>query len=112
MYLNILKSTAPEHAISRCKPMIVTKSTTQKSEFLVPSQFHPQHFPVELPFQLKGISLYAYVILLMLFQRSLTFFSHTQQSTTFSHKTQLRRHVTASSNIPACSCLRFVKPKN
>ena len=23
---------------------------------LFPSQFHPQHFPVELPFQLKGIS--------------------------------------------------------
>ena len=27
-----------------CKPMIVAKSTTQKSEFLVPSQFHQQHF--------------------------------------------------------------------
>ena len=43
-----------------CKPMIVAKSTTQKSEFLVPSQFHPQHFPVELPFQLKRISLLIY----------------------------------------------------
>ena len=40
--------------------MIVAKSTTQRSEFLVPSQFHPQHFPVELPFQLKRISLLIY----------------------------------------------------
>ena len=31
-------------------------SATPTIIILFPSQFHPQHFPVELPFQLKGIS--------------------------------------------------------
>ena len=39
--------------------IIFSLRSWQQSEFLVPSQFQPQHFPVELPFQLKRSSLYA-----------------------------------------------------
>ena len=66
--------------------MIVTKSTAQKSEFLVPSQFHPQHFRVKLPFQLKIISL---LICFMAIFRCPKFFSHTQQRLTFSKNTHI-----------------------
>ena len=39
--------------------IIFSLRSWQQSECLVPSQFHPQHFLVGLPFQIKRISLYA-----------------------------------------------------
>ena len=97
--------------------MIVTKSTAQKSEFLVPSQFHPQHFRVKLPFQLKRISL---LTCFMAIYRCPKFFSHTQQQLTFSKNTHITdisqidiKYITACSNIPAIYMFSFfLTPKN
>ena len=94
--------------------MIVAKSTTQKSKFLVPSQFHPQHFPVELPSQLKRISLLIYF---MAIYRCPTF-SVIRSNNWPCQKIHIlptyyiSTYITACSNIPANFCLPFFKPKN
>ena len=89
--------------------MIVAKSTTQNSEFLVPSQFHPQHFPVELPFQLKRISLLIYF---MAIYRCPTYSVIRSKNWPYQKIHTLptyyiSTYITACSNIPANLCLHL-----